>query len=205
MHPARPFHDTDTGTLVARARAHSFALVCATQDGCVTAAHAPILIDETDGNVALRFHLSASSAVTAALQAGSRVLIVFTGPDAYISPDWYGLDDQVGTWNYLSVEAEGAVIPMDDAGATLLLDDLSHLYEAPLAPKPEWTRHKMTPGRFEAMLRGIRAFTLVPDRLEGTTKLSQNKSAAAQAGVIAALSTREDGIAIAEEMRKHKP
>tara|TARA_R110000787_G_scaffold14348_16_gene44397 strand:- start:11610 stop:12227 length:618 start_codon:yes stop_codon:yes gene_type:complete len=203
MHPARPFHETDIATLVARARAYPFALVCATQDGRVMAAHAPILIDETDGKVALRFHLSANNAVTAALQSGSRALIMFTGPDAYISPDWYGMDDQVPTWNYLSVEAEGPVTLMDDAGATQVLDDLSHLHEAPLAPKPEWTRHKMTPGRFEAMLRGIRAFSLVPERFEGTTKLGQNKSAEARAGVIAGLSTHEGGIAIAEEMRKH--
>ncbi|WP_341197907.1 FMN-binding negative transcriptional regulator [Hyphomonas chukchiensis] len=203
MHPARPFLETDVATLVARARAHAFALVCATLDGRVMAAHAPILIDEADGKVALRFHLSVNNAVTAALQSGSRALVVFTGPDAYISPDWYGMDDQVPTWNYLSVEAEGPVVLMNDAGATQVLDDLSHLHEASLAPKPEWTRHKMTPGRFEAMLRGIRAFTLVPERFEGTTKLGQNKPAEACAGVIAGLSAREDGIAIAEEMRKH--
>lgn len=203
MHPARPFLETDTATLVTRARAHSFALVCAMQDGRVIAAHAPFLVDETDGKVALRFHLSANNAVTAALQSGSRALIVFTGPNAYISPDWYGMDDQVPTWNYLSVEAEGPIIPMDDAGATQFLDDLSRLHEATLAPKPQWTRHKMTPDRFEAMLRGIRAFTLVPERFEGITKLGQNKPAEAQAGVMAALSTREDGIAVAEEMRKH--
>tara|TARA_R110001606_G_scaffold269301_1_gene417925 strand:- start:131 stop:748 length:618 start_codon:yes stop_codon:yes gene_type:complete len=203
MHPARPFRETDTATLIARARAHPFALVCATQDGRMMAAHAPILIDAADGKVALRFHLSANNAVTAALQSGSRALIVFTGPEAYVSPDWYGMDDQVPTWNYLSVEAEGPVTLMDDAGATQVLDDLSHLHEAPLAPKPEWTLHKMTPGRFEAMLRGIRAFTLVPERFEGTTKLGQNKPADARAGVIAGLSTHQGGIAIAEEMRKH--
>ncbi|MEH6807227.1 MAG: FMN-binding negative transcriptional regulator [Hyphomonas oceanitis] len=203
MHPARSFHETDIATLVARARAYSFALVCATQGGRVMAAHAPVLIDHEDGKVALRFHLSANNAVTAALQSGSRALIVFTGPDAYISPDWYGMDDQVPTWNYLSVEAEGPVTLMDDAGATQVLDDLSHLHETPLAPKPEWTRHKMTPGRFEAMLRGIRAFTLAPERFEGTTKLGQNKSAEPRAGVIAGLSTHQGGIAIAEEMRKH--
>jgi transcriptional regulator len=202
MHPARPFLETDTATLVARARAHAFALVCATQDGRVMAAHAPILIDAADGKVALRFHLSANNVVTAALQSGNRALVVFTGPDAYISPDWYGMDDQVPTWNYLSVEAEGPVMLMDDAGATQVLDDLSRLHEATLAPKPEWTRHKMTPGRFGAMLRGIRAFSLVPERFEGTTKLGQNKPAEARTGVIAGLSTHKGGIAIAEEMRK---
>jgi transcriptional regulator len=137
--------------------------------------------------------------------AGSNALIVFTGDHAYVSPDWYGQDDQVGTWNYLSVEAEGPVTHLDDTGATRLLDDLSALFEAGLSPKPAWTRAKMTPGRFEAMLPGIRAFSLVPTRFEGITKLSQNKPQSVRQGVITALSAFEDGIAIAEEMRKYQP
>ena len=47
------------------------------------------------------------------------------GPDAYVSPDWYGAADQVPTWNYLSVEAEGPVAAMDEAGLVDLLDRLS--------------------------------------------------------------------------------
>ena len=202
MHPARPFLETGIATLVARARAHPFALVCVTDGARVHAAHAPILLDETDGVPVLRFHLSVANAATSALMAGSNALIVFTGNHAYVSPDWYGQDDQVGTWNYLSVEAEGPVTQLDDAGATSLLDDLSDLFEAGLSPKPAWTRAKMTPGRFEAMLPGIRAFSLTPMRFEGITKLSQNKSQSARHGVITALLDREDGIAIARHMRK---
>ncbi|MFT5775948.1 FMN-binding negative transcriptional regulator [Hyphomonas sp.] len=202
MHPARPFRETDTATLVACARAHPFALVCASDGTRIHAAHAPILLDETEGTPVLRFHLSAANAVTSALLGGSRALIVFTGDHAYVSPDWYGQDDQVGTWNYLSVEAEGPVAHLHDAGATSLLDDLSDLFEAGLAPKPAWSRAKMTPGRFEAMLPGIRAFSLTPARFEGITKLGQNKTQTARDSVIIALSNREDGIAIANHMRK---
>ncbi|MEH6678297.1 hypothetical protein [Phenylobacterium sp.] len=68
-----------------------------------------------------------------------------------------------------------------------LLDELSAQEEARLAPKTPWTRHKMSPGRFEAMLAGIQGFRLRPHRLEGTFKLSQNKAADEQARVAAAL------------------
>ena len=74
MHPAHPFHETDTAMLVARARAHPFALVCASDGTCIHAAHAPVLLDETEGAPVLRFHLSAANALTAALLAGSRAL-----------------------------------------------------------------------------------------------------------------------------------
>ena len=68
-----------------------------------------------------------------------------------------------------------------------LLDDLSAREEARLAPKAPWTRQKMSPGRFEAMLAGIQGFRLRPHRLEGTFKLSQNKPADERARVAAAL------------------
>lgn len=113
MHPARPFLETAITMLITRARAHPFALVCATDGTRVHAAHAPVLRDETDGTPALRFDLCAANPTTIALMERSNALIVFTDDHACVSPDWYGQDDQVGTWNYLSVETEGPVTRLD--------------------------------------------------------------------------------------------
>lgn len=126
------------------------------------------------------------------LERAGRALVVVTGPDAYVSPDWYGQPDQVPTWNYLSAELEGAVRALDLSDSAVLLDDLSVTFEARLAPKPPWTRGKMDPARFEALLRGIRSFEMTVDRFEGTAKLSQNKSAQAVAGVAEALAALGD-------------
>lgn len=202
MHPANIFHERDINQLIQTAISNPFALVIATQDGRPVAAHSPVLLSHTSGSVSLRFHLSRANPVTNALKSGSSALLVFTGPHAYISPDWYGQDDQVPTWNYLSVEAEGPVKALDDAGATQFLDDLSQEHETALAPKPVWTRQKMTPGRFEAMLPGITAFEMAATRFEGIRKLNQNKPASARAGVIAALGATERGVELAAEMRK---
>jgi transcriptional regulator len=205
MHPTRLYHETDTATLIARARAHPFALVCAVSGDKVSAVHAPIVVAEAAGKVSFRFHLTTTNKVTHALTSGSRTLIVFTGPNAYISPDWYGIEDKVPTWDYVSVEAEGPVTLLDDAGTAQVLDDLSHHFEAALAPKPEWTRAKMSTKRFDMLFRAIRGFEVIPTRFEGTTKLEQDKPQSARDGVIAALSMQEDGIAIANEMRKLQP
>jgi transcriptional regulator len=136
-------------------------------------AHAPVLL----AGGRLRFHLSAANPLTAALGSAGWCLAVITGEDAYVSPDWYASPDQVPTWNYISVEIEGPTRVVDKAGAATLLDDLSSRFEAALAPKPAWTRAKMSPGRFEAMLSGIVAFEMTVERLEGISKLSQNKPA----------------------------
>ena len=69
----------------------------------------------------------------------------------------------------------GPLRRLDEAELARLLDDLSAAHEARLAPKPEWTRAKMTPGRFEAMLKAIIGYELSIEDLRGTRKLGQNK------------------------------
>lgn len=188
MHPAKPFRVEDRETLLAFVAAHPFVTIAAAVGGRPFTAQAPVVIRELDfGEVALDFHLSRGNALSPHIVQGFRAVALATGPDAYVSPDWYASADQVPTWNYLSVEAEGSVAPLNDDELIALLDDLSAQEEARLAPKPPWTRHKMTPGRFEAMTRAIIGARLIVDRLEGTFKLSQNKGEGDRAGVIAAL------------------
>jgi transcriptional regulator len=150
-------------------------------------AQSPVVIRDLDGEVALDFHLSRGNLLTPHLTHGFRAVALATGLDAYVSPDWYASADQVPTWNYQSVEAEGSVAPLNDDELVALLDDLSAQEEARLLPKPPWTRHKMSPGRFETMARAIIGARLTIDRLQGTFKLSQNKGEADRAGVVAAL------------------
>ena len=181
MHPAPYFKETDEAALSALVAERGFGLVIGTADGRPVAAHAALLLEGRR----LRFHLSRANALVPVLEAGGTALVVVSGPDAYVSPDWYGVEDQVPTWNYLSVEMEGPVTPLEDGAA--LLDDLSAHFEGRLAPKPPWARGKMTPGRFETLLRGIRAFQMRVERFEGVTKLSQNKDEAVMGRIADAL------------------
>lgn len=188
MHPSRLFSQTDEAELSALVAERGFALIVGVAEGRPIVAHAPVLLDGRR----LRFHLSRGNALARPLAAGGRALAVVTGPDAYVSPDWYGIDDQVPTWNYLSVEMEGPAAALDDRSAARLLDALSDRFEDRLAPKPPWTRGKMTPGRFESLLGGIAAFEVAVERFEGVWKLGQNKPARAIAAVADALEKRPD-------------
>jgi transcriptional regulator len=190
VHPATIFHETDAAELARRARASGLALIIGVDRGRPLIAHAPVLLDDVSR---LRFHLGAANPLSPVLAASGRAMVVITGDDAYVSPDWYETPDQVPTWNYESVEIEGQVRVLDRAEATALLDDLSARHEAPLAPKPPWTRAKMNPARFEALLSGITAFELAIGRLAGVTKLGQNKSPDMMRRVAAALAEREAG------------
>jgi transcriptional regulator len=178
MHPNRTFAWEDREAMLAFVADIAFATIAAEGP---TLVHAPVLVAGPDR---LRFHISRGNR---AKLDGRRAIVSVLGPDAYISPDWYGQDDQVPTWNYLAVEAEGPLRRLDEAELTELLDGLSAAHEARLAPKPEWTRGKMTPGRFEAMLKAIIGYELDIEELRGTRKLGQNKDEATRRAAAAGL------------------
>jgi len=121
----------------------------------------------------LRFHLANSNALRRHI-VGARPLILFEGPNAYLSANWYGdVRGAVPTWNYVSVECEGPVRELGRPDLVALLDDLSAMMEPRVGEN--WTRAKMEPARFEAMLGAITAFELTVDQVRGTRKLSQNQ------------------------------
>ncbi len=138
------------------------------------------------GDGAVQFHLANGNALTKHLE-GQEALIVVNGPDAYISPDWYDMEDQVPTWNYVSVELEGTVRKMDCDGLAAQLDDLSRVNEHLLAPKQPWTRNKMNVQTFDKMLGAITGFEMEIKAWRPTLKLSQNKPAEVREKVAAQL------------------
>ena len=173
MHPNRAFAWEDREAMLQFVADIAFCTICA--DGPMLV-HAPVIVAAPDR---LRFHVSRGN--RAAALDGRRAIVSCLGPDAYISPDWYGLPDQVPTWNYLAVEVEGPLRRLDEAELAQLLDDLSAVHEARLAPKSAWTRARMAPGRFEAMLKAILGYELAIEDLRGTRKLGQHKPGQAEA------------------------
>jgi len=197
MHPNRLFHIGEPAAMAAMVRDLGFGTLVAPAPDGLRAVHVPVLIDGDR----LRFHVSRSNHLHAALVGGVEALFVATGPSAYISPDWYGLADKVPTTNYVAVELNGPVRPLDREGLVALLDGLSAAGEARLAPKRPWTRAKMTDGVFEKMLNAITGFEMTIRDWRGTAKLGQDKPAAARAGAADALAALGD-LRMAEAMRR---
>ncbi len=180
MHPNRVFAWEDRDAMLAFIDEIAFCTIFV--DGPMLV-HAPVVVRSPDR---LQFHVANRNRAVDLLD-GRRGLLSCLGPDAYVSPDWYGTEDQVPTWNYVTVEAEGPLRRLDETELTELLDVLSAAHERRLAPKTEWTRDKMSPGRFEAMLKAITGFELGIEALRGTRKLGQHKKAAEQEGAAAGL------------------
>ena len=187
MHPNSAFRWEDRDALRSFAREIGFGTVfAATPDG-PRVAHVPFVFLDEDR---IGFHLARGNALVRHLD-GSEALFVVNGPDAYISPDWYGLDaDQVPTWNYLALEMEGPVRRMSDDELTAQVDALSAEQEARLTPKAPWTRHKMAEGVFDKLHRAICGFDMRIAAWRGTAKLGQNKPETARTRVADALEAR---------------
>ena len=133
-------------------------------------AHVPVLV--RDGPV-LHFHLANGNALTSKI-AGKVALALSEGPNAYLSANWYeDVTGAVPSWNYVAVEVEGEVQRLDRKALIALVDDLATHLEPKVGEN--WTRAKMDPARFEALLGGIKAFEMKITAMRGTCKLSQNK------------------------------
>ncbi len=183
MHPHPGYAWKDEAEMLAFLSEVSFSTIFVSGESGPMLVHAPVVVQGSDR---LRFHISRANRIAGSLD-GARALLSCAGPDAYVSPDWYGTPDQVPTWNYLAVECEGPLRRLDEMELGQLLDDLGAVQEGRLAPKPVWTRAKMTPGRFESMLKAIVGFEMRIDAIRGTRKLGQVKTIderrAAAAGV----------------------
>ena len=201
MHPNRKFHIADRAEMAAMLRELGFGiLVVQTAEG-LRAVHVPVLLN----GERLLFHVSKGNLVHAALAAGAEALFVANGAHAYVSPEDYGLEDRVPTWSYVAVEVNGPVRPLGQEGLVALLDAMSAEREARLAPKQPWTRDKMTPGRFEGLLKAIEGFALEIAEWRGTAKIDQDKPAEVRANVAAALESRGEAEMAALMRAEPKP
>lgn len=182
MHPNPLFRNEDRALHEALIDEIVFGMVFAQTSDGPRVAHTPLL---STGDGAVQFHISRGNALMRYL-AGQEALILVNGPDAYVSPRWYGDAGQVPTWNYVALELQGPVRRMAEEGLVGLLDALSARQEARIEGVP-WTRDKMDDAAFRKMLGAIAGFEMEVRAWRPTFKLSQNKSAEDRARVADAL------------------
>jgi transcriptional regulator len=187
------FDVSDREACHALIRRESFGLlVTVGADGAPFATHLPFLLDGGRGpHGTLRGHLARPNPQGQDLASGRRALAVFSGAHAYVSPAWYAVHPSVPTWNYVAVHASGVPRLVEDPAAVeAFLGELVATHEAG-RPAP-WRMESLSREYLERMMRGIVAFELPIDRLEGKAKLGQNRGAEDRAGAVAGLRAAGD-------------
>lgn len=173
MHPNPLFRGPDAAHNLAFARQRGFGVVTTHGPHGPLATHVPFVLS-ADGAV-LHAHLSRANPVVPQLTEPQPALVIVSGPDAYVSPDWYGLEGQVATWNYVAVHLRGRLELAPDDTLEDHLAELAAVHEAQLPGKVPWTAEGVPEARRHAMMQGIVPVRLTIERVEGTWKLGQNK------------------------------
>jgi len=173
MHPNPVFRKTARVQNLAFARDRSFGSLSINADDGPLIAHVPFQLSE-DGSY-LEAHLVRSNPIARALKEPQKAVIAVNGGDGYISPDWYGVDDLVPTWNYVAVHLRGILRLLPDAELRGILERLSDNMEARLLPKPIWKMDKVSDDALGKMMRQIVPVAMDINDVDGTWKLAQNK------------------------------
>lgn len=191
MYRPPAFREDDLEVQYALVRAHPLGLLITAGAAGTLADPVPFVLDEKSGeHGTLRAHLSKANPQHRALAEADECLVVFQGPEAYITPSWYETKRETGkvvpTWNYVMVQIWGKPRVVEDAAwLRAQVDALTDLLEG-RRPKP-WAVADAPAPFVEAQLNGIFGVEIPIARIEGKWKASQNRSLADRAGVVAGL------------------
>lgn len=196
MFNPRPFRVTDQRKIVYFIREHSLGMVYSSDEGKYGVSHIPFLVD--DNLKVLTGHMARANPQWKRLN-GADVLIVFRGPQHYISPVWYGEEYAVPTWNYLAAHIWGKFKIVEDQGERIsVLDQIVEKFEDDIGGswQADWSKDE-----YLKMMDQIVVFRIEIERAEGKWKLSQNHPVFAWKNVAQALqSTDDEGKRLAEIM-----
>ncbi len=191
MHQTRHFAAPDRAAMLELIDAFPLAaLVVADGDG-FEASPLPLLAMDGDGeSLVLRGHVARANPLAQLAAEARPALAMFTAEQHYVSPGWYPSKQEHGrvvpTWNYRVVHAHGHVRAIEDAAwLRALVGALTARQEG--AQVRPWRVEDAPDDYVAGMLRGIVGIEIAVDRLEGKWKLSQNRSPADRAGVVAGL------------------
>ena len=182
---------------------NSFATVVSCDAGVPSATHVPLrLIESVDGTAKLQGHMSRANQhwrlfeyerhepenlQSKELQNERRTLVIFTGPDSYVSPRWYD-HVNVPTWNYIAVHVYGKPRLVTDAAEMHeLMKGLVDRYEGQTEGDKRYTVEGLPADFLESQMKGIVGFEISVEEVQASFKLSQNRDQKNYENVIAEL------------------
>jgi transcriptional regulator len=213
MYLPSSFAERDLPTLLAFIEGHPFAtLVTSSPADGLLATHLPLVLDRAAGAMGTLFgHFArANPHSRSALDGPVEALVIFSGPNAYITPGWYSTKQETGrvvpTWNYVAVHAYGSLRLRDDP--QFLRGHLEALTRRHEADRPHPWQVSDAPDEYiTQQMKAIVGVELRIERLDGKWKMSQNRPEADIDGVVHGLgeSKLAQDHAVAEIVRQRRP
>ncbi len=203
MYIPSAFEQPDPRALHALIRSHPFGTLVVPSPSGLEVNHLPFVLQADPAPAGLlHAHVARGNPVWRALAEAAEAVVIFQGPDHYISPTWYPSKAEVGgkvvpTWNYAVVHAHGPARAVDDRGwLARHLAELVAINEA--GREPAWRIDDAPADFVEKMIGAVVGIEIPIRRLVGKWKLNQNRSALDREGVVVALESLGAGGAAAE-------
>ena len=170
------------------------------------ASHIPFIYEADDNGLGrLRAHIPRFNPLSDVLKATTDCLVVFHGPEGYMTPSWYATKQAHGrvvpTWNYAVTHVHGTANAVDDAD--WVLDQINALTNQNEASREEhWSVSDAPESYINGMLKSLVGVEVSIVRINGKIKASQNQPAQNKASILAALDEEQPDSALTGLMRK---
>jgi len=190
MYNPPAFSENNRETLFDFIDQNSFGVLVSQHDGAPFATHLPFLTDRQSGEHGhLIAHFARANPQWTQAE-GQKVLAIFSGPHAYISPTWYAVPNAVPTWNYTAVHVNGIFETISDPGVVMqVLNQTVTQFEDAL--EVPWT-FDTSNDFYSKLAQQIVAFRIRITSIEGKWKLNQNRPVEQQERVARALERSND-------------
>jgi transcriptional regulator len=196
MYQPPHFREDDLAVQHALIKAHPLGLLVTFGSDGLEANPIPFVLEASASSLGtLKAHLSRANPQWRNFDPAQEALVVFQGPETYITPSWYAAKREHGkvvpTWNYAIVQARGRLTIRDDPD--WLLQQITTMTDMQAAPRPEpWNVNDAPVPFVAAQLKGIVGIEIEITRIEGKWKVSQNRAEADRLGVSAGLRLSQD-------------
>lgn len=190
MYIPKDFEVNDKTKLFDFIKSNSFGILFSQEDEGPFATHLPFFIDENKGdNGVLIGHMAKSNPQWKNLNE-KKIIVVFPGPHAYISPTWYSGANTVPTWNYVAVHIYGEFKVMEKKDDMKdIIEKTVNFYESSMSTP--W-KAEFNDKFIDGLMNGIVGFEISINKVEGKWKLNQNHSIQRQQNLIKGLKTRDE-------------
>lgn len=199
------FTENDRQTIVDFIEAYPFAFLTGSfLCGKQAATQVPVMLEQRNGEFYLQGHIMRNTDHHKAFLENPNALVVFTGPNAYVSASWYA-NLQIGsTWNYMSVYISGPISFMNDEDLIQLMRKQTLKFER--GNTRSLTFYDNLPEQFlNKMMPAITGFEIKGEEVKNVFKLSQNRDEQSYINVTAQLEQQGGNSAlVAGEMKKRK-
>lgn len=209
-YPLKPHHEDNHDVAIDLMRKFSFAHFFSSLDDDHLVTRLPFVID-TDKNVLtrLRAHMNAKNPQANKID-GAKVLVSFSGPDHYISPNWRAKSDRGATWDYSTVNVWGRCkIRKERSFFETLINDLAVANEsevAHLVDKPQWSLENVTTDYVDRLFPALISFEVEVESIKSISKFHQDFPDEDALGVAEHLERigSDTATAVAQEIRNRR-